>query len=47
MNEDGTSIPGGGVLTSYEPPSGPGIRLTVFDITGTRLASCTTRFWPS
>ena len=34
MNEDGTSIPGGGVLTSYEPPSGPGIRLDGFGYNG-------------
>ena len=34
MNEDGTSIPGGGVLTSYEPPSGPGLRLDGFGYNG-------------
>ena len=34
MSEAGTSIPGGGVLTSYEPPSGPGIRLDGFGYNG-------------
>ena len=27
MTEDGLSRPGGGVLTAYEPPAGPGIRV--------------------
>ena len=34
MNDDGTSIPGGGVLSTYEPPSGPGIRLDGFGYNG-------------
>ena len=34
MNEDGTSVPGGGTLSSYEPPSGPGIRLDGFGYNG-------------
>ncbi len=34
MTEDGKSLPGGGVLTSYEPPTGPGIRVDGFGYTG-------------
>ncbi len=34
MNEDGSSIPGGGTLSTYEPPSGPGIRLDGFGYNG-------------
>ena len=34
MTEDGQSRPGGGVLTAYEPPAGPGIRVDGFGYTG-------------
>ena len=34
MTADGLSRPGGGVLTAYEPPSGPGIRVDGFGYTG-------------
>ena len=34
MSEDGLSRPGGGVLTAYEPPAGPGIRVDGFGYTG-------------
>lgn len=34
MNADGTSRPGGGTLTTYEPPSGPGIRIDGFGYSG-------------
>ena len=34
MNPDGTSRPGGGYLTAYEPASGPGIRVDGYGYTG-------------
>ena len=34
MSADGTSRPGGGTLTAYDPPSGPGIRIDGFGYTG-------------
>ena len=34
MTADGVSRPGGGVLTAYEPPAGPGIRVDGFGYTG-------------
>ena len=34
MTEDGRSRPGSGVLTAYEPPAGPGIRVDGFGYTG-------------
>ena len=34
MTADGQSRPGGGVLTAYEPPAGPGIRVDGFGYTG-------------
>jgi acetyl/propionyl-CoA carboxylase alpha subunit len=34
MTEDGNSLPRGGVLTAYEPPAGPGIRVDGFGYTG-------------
>ena len=34
MNADGSSRPGGGLLTTYEPPSGPGIRVDGFGYAG-------------
>ena len=34
MTDDGNSRPGGGVLTVYEPPAGPGIRVDGFGYTG-------------
>lgn len=34
MTEDGNSRPRGGVLTAYEPPAGPGIRVDGFGYTG-------------
>ncbi len=34
MTEDGNSRPGGGTLTVYEPPTGPGIRVDGFGYTG-------------
>ncbi len=34
MTADGNSRPGGGVLTAYEPPSGPGIRVDGFGYVG-------------
>lgn len=34
MTEDGNSRPRGGVLTAYEPPTGPGIRVDGFGYTG-------------
>ena len=34
MTEDGNSRPRGGVLTAYEPPAGPGIRVDDFGYTG-------------
>lgn len=34
MTEDGNSRPGGGVLTVYEPPAGPGIRVDGFGYAG-------------
>jgi acetyl/propionyl-CoA carboxylase alpha subunit/acetyl-CoA carboxylase carboxyltransferase component len=35
---DGTVRPAGGVLTAYEPPSGPGIRIDGFGCTGYRTS---------
>ena len=34
MNADGTSRPGGGLITAYEPPAGPGIRVDGCGYTG-------------
>jgi len=34
MTEDGNSRPRGGVLTAYEPPAGPGVRIDGFGYTG-------------
>ena len=34
MTEDGDSRPRGGVLTAYEPPAGPGIRIDGYGYTG-------------
>lgn len=34
MAADGTSRPGGGVLVSYDPPSGPGVRVDGFGYAG-------------
>ncbi|PDH35672.1 MAG: carbamoyl-phosphate synthase large subunit [OM182 bacterium MED-G24] len=34
MNPDGTSRPGGGYLTAYEPASGPGVRVDGYGYTG-------------
>ena len=34
MNSDGTPRPSGGTLTTYEPPSGPGIRVDGFGYSG-------------
>ena len=34
MTEDGQSRPGGGVLTAYEPPSGPGVRVDGYGYAG-------------
>ncbi|MEM7017302.1 MAG: carboxyl transferase domain-containing protein [Pseudomonadota bacterium] len=34
MNPDGTSRPGGGLISAYDPPSGPGIRIDGYGYTG-------------
>ncbi|MEM7080113.1 MAG: carboxyl transferase domain-containing protein [Pseudomonadota bacterium] len=34
MNPDGTSLPGGGLIAAYEPPSGPGIRVDGYGYNG-------------
>ena len=34
MNPDGTSRPGGGLVSAYEPPSGPGIRVDGYGYNG-------------
>ncbi|MDP6377125.1 MAG: carboxyl transferase domain-containing protein [Pseudomonadales bacterium] len=34
MTGDGQSHPGGGVITAYEPPAGPGVRVDGFGYTG-------------
>jgi acetyl/propionyl-CoA carboxylase alpha subunit len=34
MHADGTSRPGGGVLATYEPPAGPGVRVDGFGYAG-------------
>ena len=36
MTEDGSARPGGGTLTSFEPPSGPGVRVDTYGYTGYR-----------
>jgi acetyl/propionyl-CoA carboxylase alpha subunit/acetyl-CoA carboxylase carboxyltransferase component len=39
MADDGTARPTGGVLTAYEPPSGPGIRVDGFGYAGYRTGA--------
>jgi acetyl/propionyl-CoA carboxylase alpha subunit len=39
MMADGSSRPGGGVLTAYEPPTGPGIRVDGFGYAGYSTSS--------
>ena len=39
MSADGSSRPGGGVLTAYEPPAGPGIRVDGFGYAGYATSS--------
>ena len=34
MTADGSARPGGGVLSAYEPPSGPGVRVDGFGYAG-------------
>ncbi len=36
MTEDGSAKPGGGTLTSFEPPSGPGVRVDTYGYAGYR-----------
>jgi acetyl/propionyl-CoA carboxylase alpha subunit/acetyl-CoA carboxylase carboxyltransferase component len=38
MAPDGTARPGGGTLTAFEPPSGPGIRVDTFGYPGYRTS---------
>ncbi len=38
MNPDGSTKPTGGVLTAFEPPSGPGLRVDSFGYTGYRTS---------
>ena len=46
MTADGPARPGGGVLSAYEPPSGPGVRVDGFGYAGYRPRRATTRCWP-
>jgi acetyl-CoA carboxylase carboxyltransferase component/biotin carboxyl carrier protein len=36
MTEDGSAKPGGGTLTAFEPPSGPGVRVDTYGYAGYR-----------
>ncbi len=36
MTEDGSARPGGGTLTVFEPPSGPGVRVDTYGYAGYR-----------
>ena len=36
MTEDGSAKPGGGTLTVFEPPSGPGVRVDTYGYAGYR-----------
>ncbi|MCW5738311.1 MAG: biotin/lipoyl-binding protein, partial [Enhydrobacter sp.] len=36
MTEDGSARPGGGTLTAFEPPSGPGVRVDTYGYAGYR-----------
>src|SRR4029078_3703402 len=36
MTEDGSAKPGGGALTVFEPPSGPGVRVDTYGYAGYR-----------
>ena len=38
MQPDGSAVPAGGVITAYEPPSGPGVRVDGFGYAGYRTS---------
>lgn len=38
MQPDGSALPGSGVITAYEPPSGPGVRVDGFGYAGYRTS---------
>ncbi len=47
MDASGEARPAGGTLATFEPPSGPGVRVDTFGYRGYRTSPTTIPCWPS